>query len=185
MNRSYIHAGYLTLPVYVPVPNPFVVAVQARPHLFRFYGPRNPATLPVPPAAAPTPASDDVPPGSRFNGGLPPETLYLYPIKHTTIHVFRGDFDPLAEPLSEFSCWALKVPITLTVSELIYQLGARTGGDDKCGVTEFFEIGDGSWAEGVSIFQIHDQKSQTLVDIGWNETRGTTQEPVWLKLHKG
>jgi hypothetical protein len=97
----------------------------------------------------------------------------------------KGDFDPLASPRTEFKFWIFKVPTIITVGDLIHQLGARTGGNDKCGITELLEVGDGSWAKGVTIFQKDDQKKQTMAAMGWDETRGVTKAPVWIKLHKG
>ncbi|KAI9787625.1 MAG: hypothetical protein M1839_000156 [Geoglossum umbratile] len=216
--------GYLSLPVYIPVPNqnplappppyaavvgqrnPFVAGppgFPANPPPHPGWGPGGPLALPAarpaapaapaPPAApaapaAAAPAGGDYPPGTHIDGnraGLPRGVNYLYPKKHTTIRVVKGNFDPLSSPRQEFDFWAYKVPTILTVSDLIHQLGAQAGGNDKCGVTELLEVGDGTWSKGVTIFQKDDQKKQTLAAMGWDEARGTTKPVVWLKLHKG
>ncbi|KAH0542305.1 hypothetical protein GP486_008648 [Trichoglossum hirsutum] len=184
-------------------PNPPIAGprIPVRPHPFHLFGPLPlpPAALPAAPVAAPPPAppaaaappaaDEDYPPGTHFDGsrdGLPAGTSYLFPKKHTTVYVVKGSFDPLANPRTEFDFWMFKVPTILTVGDLIHQLGARTGGSDKCGVTELLEVGDGSWAKGVTIFLNDDnQKKQALAALGWDETRGAAKPPVWLKLHKG
>jgi hypothetical protein len=145
-----------------------------------------PASPPTPPAPA-TPAGDDYPPGIHIDGdkALLQGANYLYPREHTTIRVIKGDFDPLSNPGKEFDFWIFKTPTILTVGDLIHQLGAQSGGNDKCGVTELLEVGGGCWTKGITIFQKDDQKKQTLAALGWDQTRGTSRPPVWLKLHKG
>ncbi|KAH0545400.1 hypothetical protein FGG08_000541 [Glutinoglossum americanum] len=212
MNPYYIPGALVSFPLYVPRmypnenPPPYAIAVQqipavagprlqARPHPVPHYfaGPIAPAAPPAPPAAPAAPAAgvppnDDAPPGARFGGnrdGLPRGASYLYPAKHTTIHVVKGNFDPLTNPGTEFNFWVFKVATILTIGDLILQLGGRAGGNDKCGITELLEVGDGSWAKGITIFQKDDQKKQTMAAVGWDETRGAAKGPVWLKVHKG
>src|SRR5204862_1328224 len=98
------------------------------------------------------PADGNYPPGVHFDSnrdGLPRGINYLFPVKHTTIYVVKGNFDPLANPRTEFNFWIFKVPTILTVGDLIHQLGARTGGNDKCGITELLEVGDGPGVKGL------------------------------------
>ncbi|KAI9772054.1 MAG: hypothetical protein M1840_001342 [Geoglossum simile] len=176
----------------------------ANPPPFPGWAPGGPLALPwARPTAPPTPPTaplltplttvaasgrNDCFPGTYIDGnkaGLPPGIRYLYPREHTTFHLPKCDFDPRSNPGKKFDFWIFRAPTILTVGDLIHQLGAQTGGDDKCGITELLEIGGGCWASGVTVFQKDEQKKQTLAAMGWDGSRGTTRPPLWFKLHKG
>lgn len=152
---------------------------------------------PPPPAAAPAPApAAPAPPPSPFStvpdshvdpsaAGLGPGMSYLFPAKHTSLHVVAGSFKPYESPNTPFQFSILRAPCSMTVAELIERLGVK-GPDNKVGVTECIELGDGSWAKGVSIVKKDDAAKKTLAQIGWDETRGLgPNRPVWLVVMQG
>ena len=73
----------------------------------------------------------------------------------------------------------------MTVKELIHQLGARQGPDNKNGVTEMVQLGDGAWGKGRTILKSDGGANKTLVDIGWDDRRGGSLPPIWLVVSKG
>lgn len=117
--------------------------------------------------------------------GLPDGLNYLFPEKHTVLHVVAGGHHPWDNPASNFGFTRHKVPCMMTVKELIRQLGATDGGDDKNGITECIECGDGAWIKGSTFFQKDDKSKQSLEALGWDESRGKDKKPVWIALHKG
>lgn len=159
-----------------------------------------PTRQPAPPASAPRPppchaplptgsnVASKVPPGMQLEGtyvSFPDGLNYIFPAKHTVIHVVAGGYHPWDNPGSNFGFTRHKVPCMMTVKELIGQLGATKGGDDKNGITECLECGDGSWIKGSTFFAKDDKSKQTLEALGWDETRGKERKPVWVALHKG
>ena len=88
-----------------------------------------------------------------------------------------GTTDSTACIASDASC--------VTVGELIYQLGLWEGQDDKCGISECVELGDGQWAKGISVFKKDDNRKKTLEEMGWDEDRADQKQPVWLCMHQG
>ena len=70
----------------------------------------------------------------------------------------------------------------MTVKELIRQLGAPKGKDDRVGITEAIELGDGAWLKGSTFVLSHDRSKQTLENLGWDEQRGKNKKPVWLAM---
>lgn len=145
-----------------------------------------------PPPQAPQPTTSSVvsklPPGMQLDGtsvGFPDGLNYIFPAKHTVIHVVTGSHHPWDHPGSIFGFTRHKVPCMMTVKELIGQLGATEGGDDKNGITECLECGDGTWLKGSTFFKKDDKSKQTLEDLGWDESRGKEKKPVWVALQKG
>lgn len=116
---------------------------------------------------------------------LPNGFNYLFPEKHTVLHVVAGGHLPWENPGQEFGFTRHKAPCTMTIKELIRQLGATKGDDDKNGITECMEGGDGGWIIGSSFFQKDEKSSQTLEALGWDESRGKERKPVWIAVHKG
>ncbi len=117
--------------------------------------------------------------------GLPDGSNYLFPEKHTVLHVIAGGHLPWENPGNNFGFTRHKVPCVMTIKELIRQLGATKGGDDKNGITECIERGDGAWIIGSTFFQKDDKSKQTLEALGWDESRGKDRKPVWIAVHKG
>jgi len=117
--------------------------------------------------------------------GFPDGLNYIFPAKHTVIHVVAGSHHPWNHPGSLFGFTRHKVPCMMTVKELIGRLGATEGGDDKNGITECLECGDGTWLKGSTFFKKDDKSKQTLEALGWDESRGEEKKPVWVALHKG
>ena len=198
-------------PSFSPPPPPYsasVLAVPPRPDYgyvevrWNHVWPMQPAPPPLPtpaasaprppPRQAPLPTTNNVasklPPGMQLDGtyiGLPNGLNYIFPEKHTVLHVIAGCHHPWEHPGSKFGFTRHKVPSMMTVKELIRQLGATEGGDDKNGVTECIEVGDGTWIKGSTFLQKHDQSKQSLETLGWDGSRGANKKPVWIALHKG
>ncbi|KAI9814291.1 MAG: hypothetical protein M1832_005931 [Thelocarpon impressellum] len=117
--------------------------------------------------------------------GMPPGINYLYPPKHTMLHVILNGVLPYETPVQDMRFKIFLAPCNVTVKQLISLLGAGEGADDKCGVTECVELGYGRWGKGISVFRADGAKcDQTLEDIGWDAERGDTKKPVWLAVHK-
>lgn len=116
---------------------------------------------------------------------LPNGSNYIFPERHTLVHVVAGGHIPWENPGRRFGFTRLTVPSMMTVKELIRQLGATAGGDDKNGITECIECGDGTWIKGSTFFQKDDKSKQTLETLGWDSTRGQDRKPVWIAVHKG
>ncbi|KAI9798824.1 MAG: hypothetical protein M1825_004997 [Sarcosagium campestre] len=124
-------------------------------------------------------------PGIRVDG-IDPGVNYLYPEKHTTLHVIHGGIAPYDVAGLLFHFTILRVPCNITVAELIHQLGARGGGDEQNGVTECLEIGGGRWVKGISVFKSDEMANQTLGQLGWDDSRGHGPlPPVWIAVSRG
>ncbi|KAI9791243.1 MAG: hypothetical protein M1816_004235 [Peltula sp. TS41687] len=142
--------------------------------------PAAPAPATAPPAPLTTIPSSHVDPAAA---GVNPGISYLYPAKHTSLHVIAGSFVPYESPHVEFQFSIVRVPCNMTVAELIEQLGAD-GANDK--VTECVELGEGAWAKGASIVKSNDMAKKTLAQVGWDEDRGEgPKPPVWICVSRG
>ncbi|KAL9602961.1 MAG: hypothetical protein Q9219_001486 [cf. Caloplaca sp. 3 TL-2023] len=139
-----------------------------------------------PPAPAPAPAQW-TPPGAALLGQAAPNfegVDYLYPRDHTVLHIILDKFMTL-DPTTRLPKWEARLfPTGLTVRELIKQLGAPDEDENKYGVTEVHELGNGRWAAGQTVLLGSEYSKKTLGEIGWSETRGFAAKPVWLKIHK-
>ena len=72
----------------------------------------------------------------------------------------------------------------MTIKELIRQLGCPGRNDEQKGIVECVNQGDGRWLKG-RVFRLSEERSEgTLKRIGWDASRGTTREPVWLAVYK-
>lgn len=90
---------------------------------------------------------------------------------------------PYESPNTEFQFSIVRVPCSMTIAELIQQLGAE-GANDK--VTECIELGNGAWAKGISIAKSDDAAKQTVAQVGWDEARGEgPNRPVWIIVSRG
>ena len=64
--------------------------------------------------------------------------------------------------------------------DLMHQLGVPAGDNDRYGLTECVETGNGSWEKGSTYVLSQDRSRKTLAEVGWDETRGTEKKVVWL-----
>ena len=142
---------------------------------------------PPPPPPQQAPASAPAIPATTLSGGLRPGMHYLFPSKHTHIHLIRAT--PGQDPRTPGNAGRnldfrlLKVACgVMTVKELIALVGG--GGDDDMALTEVFEKGNGSWDKGVTIKKSEAKSDEVLEKQGWTEKRGSGQPPVWLVLHR-
>ncbi|KAF2151166.1 hypothetical protein K461DRAFT_258171 [Myriangium duriaei CBS 260.36] len=119
--------------------------------------------------------------------GLVAGAAYVFPRKHTYVHIIRNV--KVWEP-GTGSKWGFKihrVPTSLSVGEF---LEAMCGGDGDAAkgacATEVVELGDGAWSKGLSVEYGSDKAGATMASLGWNEKRGgdNSLPPVWLVLHK-
>ncbi len=110
---------------------------------------------------------------------------YLFPAQYTCLHVITSTVVPFDHPDVEFQFTILQCPINMTVIELLNQLDASKGPDDKNGVTECLELGDGYWSKGLSIFKNDGAAKKTLAQVGWDQKRGVSHKPVWLVVSRG
>jgi hypothetical protein len=101
------------------------------------------------------------------------------------LHVFERGIVPYTQPGQSMNFTIYMVSCHVTVGELIYQLGLWEGQDDKCGISECVELGDGQWAKGISVFKKDDNRKKTLEEMGWDEDRADQKQPVWLCMHQG
>ncbi len=125
-------------------------------------------------------------PGSSLNGVIPDLDGYGYIFppedEHTTINFVDPPMRPCDKPNQEFGWSRHKAPTTLTVKQLIEQLG---GIGDADGVTEIYELGDGKWAKGMTYKKDGAHKDKKLEEIGWTKRRGGEAAPVFLCAKKG
>ena len=109
---------------------------------------------------------------------------YLFPDSHTIIHfLFDGTrpFDGHPGCTPEFT--ALKIPTTMTVADLMRRLGVPDYDNDRFGVTECVEVGDGSWTKGSTYILSEEKTKKTLKAIGWDDSRGVANKPVWIAIY--
>ncbi|KAK2873426.1 hypothetical protein FQN49_002384 [Arthroderma sp. PD_2] len=175
-----------------------------------------PAAPAMAPAPGPSPARHPSPPGSppaaqhqsrRLPAGayppssdhalvLPNGQGYIFPQKHTTIHIIEAYTPPWDNPGGSFQWRSYRVPSTMIVSELIDQLCPTKGPDGRKatarGITECLEVGDGSWLKGSDFWiggtrgsdeNMKRRVSQTLAAIGWTDQRGGAAQPVWITIN--
>ena len=180
----YAHGGYAQMAAPLPfftAPRPDYGYVPVYPSP---YAPMQPAPLGIkfqPPAPPPHPT---LPPGCTLNGSnliFENGSNYLFSKQHTSIYYFLEGHQPWAPTGDRAKIMRLVVPTSLTVQDLILQLGV---GDPKVhGVSECLELGDGGFLKGQS-FMLGDNKSkQTLAALGWNESRGNGRRPVWIAVN--
>lgn len=71
----------------------------------------------------------------------------------------------------------------ITIAELMRLLGVPTDNNDRYGITECFEAENDSWTKGRTFILSEDKSKSTLQEVGWDDSRGTKNEPVWLAIH--
>ncbi|KAI9801716.1 MAG: hypothetical protein M1833_002398 [Piccolia ochrophora] len=148
---------------------------------------------PAPPLAA-TRAPPPTPPGAGAAlsapggvqmAGVDSGLCYLFPMKHTILHVIVGSTPPYEAQNTGFAFGVHVAPCFLTVKELIIQLGKALNLGGIIGVTECLEAGHGRWAKGISIAKDEDGAEQTLESLGWDNKRGVGGlPPVWVAVNK-
>jgi hypothetical protein len=117
--------------------------------------------------------------------GLKPGFAQLLPRHVVHLHIVQSGVVPYAAPQSDFRFKLVRAPTNMTVLELLTVLGATRGAAGQNGVTECVEVGEGVWAQGVSVFGDKNDAKKTLAQMGWDQTRGDTRHPVWLVVHRG
>ncbi|MCJ1371164.1 hypothetical protein MMC20_002379 [Loxospora ochrophaea] len=150
--------------------------------------PLQPAPPQRAPAAAPTPVVRPLPPGAKLNGKVPDfhEPLgYIFPEKHTIMHVVCNNVKPWTERGLRVDFSAHRVPTLMTVKELIRQLGISGNADNRLGITECVETGDGGWRELGTYLLSEERSTRTIGSLGWNESHGKDKPPVWIVPHRG
>ena len=110
---------------------------------------------------------------------------YLFPPleKHTVICFIKKNHHPWSHPRRRFSFSIHRVPYSMTVKELIRQLGGPKGKDDRVGITEAIELGSGEWLQGTTYKLSEDRSNRTLQMLGWDEQRGKNKKPVWVAMY--
>ncbi|KAL8873441.1 MAG: hypothetical protein Q9174_001089 [Haloplaca sp. 1 TL-2023] len=125
-------------------------------------------------------------PGASLLGNPAPSfdgVDYLYPQDHTLFHVIWDRHMKMDTPIAGPAFEAKLFPSGLTVKDLVQRLGAPDTDDSKYGVMEVHEKGDGMWTAGQTILLSSDYAKKTLREIGWDEKRGFSTKPVWIKVH--
>jgi hypothetical protein len=183
-------------------PPPYQAVPDPHPSFPVCYGPaiRRPVTvgsfpdayplpcLNLPPTPSSAAATYFVPPGSSLNGVTPDLDGFAYIFPPDDAHTTINFAEPPARPCDnanshELINWSRhKVPTTLTVSQLIEQLG---GIGDADGVTEIYEQGDGKWAKGMTYTKNGEHEDKMLKEIGWTKRRGDEAPPVFLCCKRG
>lgn len=164
-----------------------------------------PPPAPAAPAAAQPPACNPPTHTQAFPGAYVPGSTtqvltspdgmgYIFPAAHTTIHIIEETFPPWDRPGANIRWRAYRVPVTMTIKQLISQLCPEKGpqGQNSVsrGITECLETGGGVWIKGAQFWigargeegKMKDRVGQTLSQIGWTEKRGKEALPVWLSL---
>ncbi|KAI9643206.1 hypothetical protein NHQ30_007822 [Ciborinia camelliae] len=155
-----------------------------------------PGTHPAPP-----PVDHSGMPGvsvkNQFGGiGIPPGYNYLFPSAHCLVHVFQTGSTPPWQALSPlYTHDALNhtkffVPASMSVKEMMQQLGCDNADGDKNVMTEVTEAGNGKWTRGMMFKGGNkDRMKMTLADLGWGIARRRTGLPgqgplIWVYITK-
>lgn len=173
-------------PAMAPLPMYVAPALPVLPVYF------SPVASSAPPPGPPSPPPADPPaapfeiPGVTHDGenfvhhGL----AYLFPERHTMIHFLHDGTRPFDRPPGSTPDFAaLKVPTMMTVADLMRRLGVPTDDDDRFGVTECIELGNGYWMKGTTYILGEEKAQRTLEQIGWDESRGRSSKTVWIAIH--
>ena len=161
------------------------VAINITPPVTINIAPPAPPAQPVP--ASPAPAAGDFQiPGTQHGGAsfIRNGAAYIFPRSSTIIHFFADGTRPFEQPPGSTPRYAtLEVPTMITVAELMRLLGVPNDNNDRYGITECFETDDDGWTKGRTFILSEDQSKSTLHQVGWDDSRGTRNEPVWLAIH--
>lgn len=150
--------------------------------------PPGPPAQPVPlTPASPAPAAEDFQiPGIQHGGAsfIRDGAAYVFPRSSTIIHFFADGTRPFEQPRGFTPKYAtLEVPTMITVAELMRLLGVPSDNNDRYGLTECFEADDDRWTKGRTFILSEDQSKSTLQQVGWDDSRRTRNDPVWLAIH--
>ena len=177
-NQPPAYYPYFAPPAYQPAPPPQAV------HHYH-HGIFSPQQLPnsTSSLAAPMTGRPPSPPGTRLNGqivNLEPSLGfgYIFPENNTTVHFFYEGTQPWLS-YGQLNYWKRMVPSDMTVRELIQRMGAPEGADDKNGITECIELGNGLWGQGRT-FSIAGEASGMTVDAARLQKDGGGV--VWLAV---
>lgn len=164
-----------------PLPTYVAPALCALPEWFASVDCSAPPPLPADPPAASFEIPGVTHDGESFvQNGL----AYLFPENHTMIHFLHDGTRPFDRPQGSTPDFAaLKVPTLMTVADLMRRLGVPTDDDDRFGVTECIELGNGYWMKGTTYILGEKKSQRTINEIGWDESRGTSSKPVWIAIH--
>lgn len=182
---------YQPLVVVAPAPPPATLTIQPLPSL-AFFVPvaaSASASPPPPPSPAPPPAQPSETyeiPGIMMDGAtfVQDGKAYIFTENNTIINFLHDGtrpFDGGQGSILKFA--ALKVPTLMTVADLIRRLGVPKDDNDRFGIVECIEQGNGYWAKGITYILSADKSKKTLQEICWDESRGTTHKPVWIAIH--
>lgn len=183
-----IPPGMTFVPVQLP-PQPAPPANQIAPPLQTVHhyhhvlpSPQQPPT-PTSPPAAPMIGRPPSPPGTRLNGrtvNLEPSLGfgYIFPENNTMIHFFYEGIQPWF-PHGQLNYWKRMVSSNMTVRELIRRMGAPEGADDRNGITECIELGNGLWGQGRT-FSIAGEPSGMAIDTA--RLQKDRDGVVWLAV---
>lgn len=191
-------------PPYCPLLDPGRPDLAYGPHVLPFFGgfqpqppPASTPSAPPPPAPASTPApaaaaaAAPAPRGAipsahvdASAAGVVDGVSYLYPAKHTSLHIIMGTVIPYDTPETAFPFAIVRAPCSMTVGELLQRIsppeGDANNNNNKMGLTECLELGSGAWAKGLTVFKGDNAAKLSLDKIGWDEDRGKRNPPVWL-----
>lgn len=136
---------------------------------------------------SPTQAAEDFQiPGTKRGGAsfIRNGAAYIFPKSSAIINFFADGTRPFERPPGSTPRYAtLEVPTMITVAELMRLLGVPSDNNDRYGITECFEADNDSWTKGRTFILSEDKSKSTLQQVGWDDSRGTKNEPVWLAIH--
>lgn len=175
------------LPPNVEDPPPVAINITPPVTINIAHPPPGPAPPAHPAPASPAPAAVDFQiPGTQHSGAsfIRNGAAYIFPRSSTIIHFFADGTRPFEQPPGSTPRYAtLEVPTMITVAELMRLLGVPSDNNDRYGITECFEADDDGWTKGRTFILSEDQSKSTLHQVGWDDSRGTRNEPVWLAIH--
>ena len=126
--------------------------------------------------------------GSTIADGLRTGVNYVYPPHHTQIHVIDAAKSSLgSDKLWDKPCLnpffsMHKVGVDMPLRVFMEQIGAK---GDEWVITEVFELGDGVWGKGTTVWYKDERSREALEKFGWGKERGTGMAPpVWVVLEK-
>ena len=177
--------GFMPQPHPLPCPYPLILSPMG---LTTQPAPPPDSALPPPvQPVTPSPEPEDLE-GAKLDGakitfddGI---TGYIFPEKHVTVHLMRNEHQPWDNPGAVFTFTVHKVPCMMPIKELIRRVGAPGSSDNERGIVECINQGNGRWLKGSVFKHGEDESKQRMEEVGWNESRGTSREPLWLAVYK-
>lgn len=133
--------------------------------------------------------------GGAHQFSLPGGIGYVFPRTTTSINLITANLQPWANtnPTGAFQFKTLRVPVDMSVADLIEQLCPDTGPEGEKvrgkGLVECVERGGGRWLKGHE-FWVGEGKgmeegmgkrvNKPIKSYGWDQTRGEQGMPIWL-----